>query len=175
MEIRRSTWEDAVEILHVFDAARAFMAAQGNADQWRDGYPGQAELKTDIESRNSYVLTENGRIIGTFAFILGEEPSYRAIRNGRWHSGGPYGTIHRLASDGTGRGVARACFDFCRSLSGYMRIDTHKDNRRMLAAIAGYGFRKCGNIYVRDGSERIAFDYLEEPVGGQTGSCSVTG
>ena len=32
----------------------------------------------------------------------------------------------------------------------------------MQTAIERFGFRKCGNIYVRDGAERIAYDYLNE-------------
>lgn len=32
----------------------------------------------------------------------------------------------------------------------------------MQTAIERFGFRKCGNIYVRDGTERIAYDYLNE-------------
>lgn len=38
-------------------------------------------------------------------------------------------------------------------------IDTHKKNLSMRAAIEKFGFQFCGNIYVRNGSERIAYDY----------------
>lgn len=31
----------------------------------------------------------------------------------------------------------------------------------MQAAIEKYGFQKCGIIYVRDGAERIAYDYMK--------------
>ena len=30
----------------------------------------------------------------------------------------------------------------------------------MQAAIEKYGFRKCGIIHVKNGSERIAYDYI---------------
>lgn len=76
--------------------------------------------------------------------------------------GPAYGTIHRLASNGTVRGVSRACFDFCTGLSDYVRVDTHADNRAMQAAIEGYGFRKCGNIYASSGTLRTAYDYVRE-------------
>ena len=82
------------------------------------------------------------------------------LLNGRWHADRPYGTIHRLASSGTVRGVSRACFDFCTGLSDYVRVDTHADNRAMQAAIEDYGFRKCGNIYASSGTLRTAYDYL---------------
>ena len=97
--------------------------------------------------------------MGTFSFIIGDEPTYQVLLNGRWHADRPYGTIHRLASSGTVRG---ACFNFCTGLSDYVRVDTHADNRAMQAAIEGYGFRKCGNIYASSGTLRTAYDYVRE-------------
>lgn len=136
------------------------MIAHGNATQWGKGYPGKDVLETDIIHGNNYVLVDKDRIVGTFSFILGEEPTYQLIRNGRWNACEPYGTIHRLASNGKARGIARACFDFCTAQTDCVRIDTHKDNLPMRSAIIKYGFKECGNIYVRDGSERIAYDWL---------------
>ena len=97
---------------------------------------------------------------------LGEEPTYRLIEQGHWHANRPYGTIHRMASDGHTHGIARASFDYCAAQTDYLRIDTHADNRPMLRAITRYGFRPCGIIYVRDGSPRLAFD-LERPSAGR--------
>jgi len=160
MEIRRSKPEDMAEIMEIFSLARAYMAAHGNAGQWSNGYPGEDVLAADIQSQSSYVLLEGGELVGTFSFILGEEPTYRVIKNGAWHSDRAYGTIHRLASRGTAKGIARACFSFCAGQSDCLRIDTHANNHTMQAAIEKFGFQKCGNIYVRDGSERIAYDYV---------------
>ena len=36
--IRRATEADLPEMRRVFDAARAYMAAQGNPNQWEPGY-----------------------------------------------------------------------------------------------------------------------------------------
>ena len=99
-------------------------------------------------------------IEGVFALIPGEDPTYRYIENGAWHSSRPYATIHRLASRGTTRGIAKACFDFCLERSSYLRIDTHEDNRPMQQAVTRCGFQKCGTIYLTDGSPRIAFDFI---------------
>ncbi len=159
MEIRKSTRKDVKEILDIFNTARNYMVAHGNATQWGDGYPGEDVLNNDIENGNSYVIIENGEIVGTFAFIIGEEPTYEVIDNGSWSYDIPYGTIHRVASSGKAKGVAKACFDFCFDLIDYIRIDTHRDNESMQSAIERYGFKKCGIIYVRNNSERIAFDY----------------
>lgn len=159
MDIIKSTKNDISEILNIFDIARDYMVSHGNATQWGKGYPGEDVLVRDIEDGNSYVITENGKIVGTFSFIIGDEPTYHVIKNGNWNQDRLYGTIHRLASSGETKGIARTCFDFCANQIDYIRIDTHKDNQAMQNAILHYGFVKCGNIYVRDGAERIAYDY----------------
>ena len=100
MEIRKSTTDDVPAILEIFRAAKAYMAAHGNPTQWGGDYPGLPELLPDIAWGDSYVLTENGTVVGTFSFIIGDEPTYQVLLNGRWHADRPYGTIHRLASSG---------------------------------------------------------------------------
>lgn len=105
-------------------------------------------LEADILHGNNYVLVDGDIIVGTFSFIIGEEPTYQQIRNGNWNASRPYGTIHRLASNGKAKGIARACFDFCTAQTDYVRIDTHRDNLLMQSAIIKYGFKECGNIYI---------------------------
>ena len=160
MEIRKSTADDVPAILEIFWSAKAYMAAHGNPTQWGGGYPGEALLSADIQSGNLYVMCLDSTIEGVFALIPGEDPTYRYIENGAWHSSRPYATIHRLASRGTTRGIAKACFDFCLERSSYLRIDTHEDNRPMQQAVTRCGFQKCGTIYLTDGSPRIAFDFI---------------
>lgn len=164
MQIRKSKYEDEAAIMKVFAKAREYMFANGNKTQWVGGYPGKELLNDDILRQYSYVFESNGKIIGTFTLIIGEEPTYRKIKNGVWHSDKPYGTIHRLASDGTVKGVAKACFNFCANNIDYLRIDTHRDNITMQAAIQKFGFKKCGTIFLNDGSERIAYDYIKSTV-----------
>lgn len=161
MFIRKVHPDDISEILQIYDIARKFMRASGNFSQWGGGYPGEALLSADIQSGNLYVMCLDSTIEGVFAFIPGEDPTYRYIEDGSWHWNRPYGTIHRLASRGTACGVAKACFDFCREKIPYLRIDTHADNHPMQSAVLRYGFRKCGTIYLTDGSPRIAFDYMQ--------------
>ena len=168
LTIRSADADDLDAILSLFDTARRFMAANGNPSQWNEGYPNADIVRADIAHGNCYVCTPTDRqtLVGTFAFILGKEPTYRLIEQGHWHADRPYGTIHRMASDGHTHGIAHATFDYCAAQTDYLRIDTHTDNRPMLRAITRYGFRPCGIIYVRDGSPRLAFD-LERPSAGR--------
>ena len=68
--IRRATESDLPEMRRVFDAARAYMAAQGNPNQWEPGYP-DSVIPGDIANGNCYAETENGVIHGVFVCILG--------------------------------------------------------------------------------------------------------
>ena len=144
MKIIKANETHIPEILEIYTKARKFMKENGNPTQWEEGYP----------SREIVVVE--------FVFIIGEDPTYRVIYQGAWRSEKEYGTIHRIASDGTTKGFARRCFDFCREKCSYLRIDTHANNKPMQGAIRSYGFQECGIIHTRDGSDRIAFDYIEE-------------
>ncbi|MCC3167134.1 GNAT family N-acetyltransferase [Streptococcus sanguinis] len=159
MKIRLSQTEDIPAIMAIYDVARQFMKDQGNPTQWDGGYPSASLIEDDIATGHSFVVEEEGRPVGTFAFIIGEDPTYQVIEKGTWHFAEPYGTIHRIASNGQVRGLSRQVFDFCRQQIPYLRIDTHADNQAMQAAVLNYGFRECGIIYVADGSPRQAYDY----------------
>lgn len=158
MEIRKAEINDLKCIMNIYKKAREFMACNGNETQWKANYPTTDIIEKDIANGNCYVCSKNDKIVATFAFIIGIEPTYQKI-SGHFHSEKTYGTIHRLASSGEVKGISKYCFDFCSEKCNYLRIDTHKDNKFMLAAIRKYNFQECGIIQVLDGSERIAFDY----------------
>ena len=60
------------------------------------------------------------------------------------------------------QGVTRAAFSYGLERSGYVRIDTHEDNKPMQGALKKFGFRECGVIHLERGAERIAFDCRKE-------------
>ena len=160
MLIRKTLPEDVDMILNIFDTARQFMHATGNPTQWNANYPALEDLEPDIQNGNSYVCVENDKVVATFTLIIGDEPNYQLIENGSWRSETPYGTVHRLASDGTTKGIARACFDFCKTQISHLRVDTHKDNQPMQACFKQNGFEECGIIYVSDRTPRIAYEFI---------------
>lgn len=160
--IRLAKTEDIDKCLEIFTIARKFMRASGNLTQWPDTYPNYDVLSDDIEKRELFVFEENGRVHGVFAFILGEDPTYTFIENGAWISDSPYGTIHRIASDGTVKNIFSQCLDFCKQRIQHLRIDTHEDNQPMQHVIKKHGFKYCGIIYTNNGSPRLAFEYLEK-------------
>lgn len=80
MEIRKSTREDIKQIMAIFTTAKEYMAAHGNKTQWGDGYPGEEILKTDIDAGNSYVIVNNGMIVGTFSLLLEKNQLIRLLK-----------------------------------------------------------------------------------------------
>ena len=160
--IRKATPADLAQILTVYQAARTFMAANGNPTQWGTTYPAVELLEEDIRLGRLFVDEMQDQICGVFMFALGDDPTYAYIENGSWLDNSPYGVIHRVASDGTVRGVLGRCVDFCRAKSSHLRIDTHADNHVMQKLVSAAGFTRCGTIYVEDGSPRIAYEWIKK-------------
>ncbi len=158
--IRRAVKADLNAVLKVYKAAKAYMVASGNPAQWEEGYP-ECVLDRDIEKENLYVLCgRDGTVHAAFVFALGEEADYAVIEDGSWTGSAPYGTIHRLGSDGTERGVFTQCLDFCKAICPYIRADTHHDNRTMQHLFEKHGFVRRGIIHIYDGSPRIAYEFF---------------
>ena len=144
MMVEKAEIPDLPAILKIYAHARAFMAANGNPTQWGTHYPPADLLEEDIPAGNLYVVRNES------------DPTYLQI-DGAWHSERPYGTIHRVAADGSG-GIFDAILDFCQNQMDYLRIDTHENNRVMRHVLEKNGFRYCGTILTDDGTPRRAYD-----------------
>ncbi len=158
MTIRPTTYADLDALTAIFAYARAQMTADGNPTQWGDGYPTREQLENDIQRGVSYVIVHEGVPCATFVFIIGTDPTYQYIEDGQWLDDTlPYGTIHRIASNGQQRGIFRTVLDWCSAQCSNIRIDTHQSNARMIHLIEQNHFTRCGIIYARNGSPRIAY------------------
>lgn len=157
MKIRRSSRSDMDEILKLYVKAREFMTIHGNPNQWGKNHPEISLIEQDIDHNNSYVCTDDGKIVGTFMFVEDNDPTYAKIYQGEWINNEPYGVVHRIASAKGKRGVATACLEWCFKKCGNIRIDTHRDNFPMQNLLKKNGFVQCGIIHLKNGDERIAF------------------
>ena len=162
MEIRKSTEQDFEKIMEIYAYAREFMALHGNPNQWGlTNWPPEELIQQDISKGNSYVCIHEGKTVGTFFFVYGRdvEPTYADITDGKWMDDNPYGVVHRIASDGTVKGVGAFCINWAYTQCGHLRIDTHGDNKIMQKLLGKLGFVHCGTIYVKeDNYPRLAYE-----------------
>lgn len=158
MEIKNAKTEDIEEIMEVFDAAKRFMRDTGNDKQWVDGYPSKELILSNIRSGGFYVcLSDDGEMVGVFYFKVEEDPTYAKIEDGEWLNDAPYGVVHRIASNGKQKGIADCCLQWCFGQCPNIRVDTHRDNVVMQRILERNDYKRCGIIYVANGTERIAF------------------
>ena len=161
MTIRPSEIRDIPDLMKIYDSARNYMRSKGNTVQWVNGYPSEDLVSSDIENGYGYVIEEQGKICGCFAFIIGEDPTYLKIEDGEWLCPGKaYGTIHRIGSSGSVPGILEEALKFCSSKIDNIRIDTHEMNHVMQNLMDKNGFTRCGIIYISDGTPRIAYQKL---------------
>ena len=165
MEIRKTKAGDIDTVMAIYARARAFMAEHGNPRQWGPTrWPPRALIAQDIALGKSYVCVDGGRIVGVFYFDQGAdiEPTYARIEDGGWRDAGPYGVVHRIASDGSVRGIGAFCIGWALRQCGHLRIDTHGDNRVMQRLLDKLGFVRCGIIHVQeDNDPRLAYEKAE--------------
>lgn len=163
LKIRKSLPEDLDRIMEIYEIARDFMKKTGNPNQWGPtNWPPRELIENDIELEKSYVCVNGeNRILGTFFFIHGTdiEPKYCEITEGSWIDDSAYGVIHRLATDGSQKGIGTFCINWAYDQCKHIRIDTHGDNIAMQKLVEKLGFIHCGTIYVnQDNYPRLAYE-----------------
>ena len=164
MEFRQAKISDLDQIVEIIELSKKYLK-ETKVDQWQDGYPAKEDLRRDIESGNSYVLTNKDEIVATTVISLDGESTYNSIFNGEWITNEEYIVMHRVAVHDKykGKGIFKELIKEAESLAlnkgiSSIKIDTHRDNISMQRAVVKNHFKRCGIIYLGDGSERIAFE-----------------
>ena len=156
--VRKATEKDIPAAMELFTAAKSIMRSDGNSTQWGDGYPDAGIVRTDIIMGGAHIIEQDGKPVAYFALLPSPEPTYSSI-DGKWlDDSSPYHVIHRIASTPESHGVFRRIIEYALSVSGNLRIDTHRDNAIMQHVILKNGFTRCGVIHIASGAERIAFE-----------------
>lgn len=157
--IRHAKMAEMERLLEIFDVARAYMRRSGNPTQWGGGYPSREVLCEDIELDRLYVMEDGDGVYAVFVMADGPDPTYAYI-DGEWQSDEDYGVIHRVASDGSHRGVFADIAAFAGEKYSRLRIDTHEDNKPMQRAVEKEGFSHRGTIYLANGDPRRAYERI---------------
>lgn len=165
---RKTTEEDIEKVMEILERAKKQIARFG-IDQWQDGYPTEEDIKRDIKEGNSYVLVDEGEIVGTTAFSFEEEEAYKNLVAGQWITNNErYGVIHRIAVDsekgkkGYAKELLQNMEEIAKSQNVFsIRTDTHEGNNGMKAYLYKNGFTYCGvcKYYKPEGTfDRIVFE-----------------
>ena len=161
VNIIKASLDRLSEIMEVYQIAREYMKKTNNPNQWGDTHPPLELIKDHIFNGNLYIgINENNEILFSFAFIIGEDPTYKYIVNGKWINNSLYGTIHSLASAQKINNVFSYVLAFCLTKTDHIRIDTHEDNKVFQHILAKFNFKKCGVIFLKNGSPRFAYELV---------------
>ena len=167
MNIRPATHEDLDQIWQLRLETTELLKSRG-IDQWQYVDPKLETFKKDIDQHEFFVALEQQKIVGMIAIKSGIEHTYDVIFDGRWHYDLPYLTIHRLAvkREKLGSTVAKELLTFADELAltlgvGYIRIDTHENNKYAIRLFQSFGYVHCGWIQLvqpKGDLKRLAFD-----------------
>ena len=130
------------------------------SNQWQDGYPNMEVVKSDIENKIGFVLTQNDTIIGYTAVIINDEPDYINIE-GRWLSDQDFVVYHRVAvseeflAKGMAKKMIKLIEKYALSKNIYsLKADTNHDNIPMMKIFEKLGYSFCGIVYIRKSPRR---------------------
>ena len=71
--------------------------------------------------------------------------------------------VHRIAADGSEKGIGVFCINWAYGQCGHLRMDTHGDNKVMQNLLKKLEFIHCGTIHVvEDNDPRLAFEKTSE-------------
>ena len=159
LNVKNADMADFEQIMKIYKYAQDYMIKSGNPVQWGHFYPDAELIKSDICQNVCRVIYDKDGRHGVFALFKGAEPAYKHIENGNWLNEEPYLTIHRLAGDGQVHGLFQCVLNYCKNICQNIRADTHADNQIMQKLMEKNGFMKCGIIYVKNGTPRIAYHW----------------
>jgi ribosomal protein S18 acetylase RimI-like enzyme len=169
--IRLAKKIDAIFIQEVLEDAKALFRKDGS-DQWQDldNYPNLNTTLNDIAKKQMYVYEECNEILGCIVLSKEHEDAYNVIYDGNWIEKDNYYVIHRLAvrNNNYKKGIAKNLIKEMIKITKQdnihsIKVDTKKENIRMLTLLKSLGFKEVGIIHLlrKDvlDKERIALEY----------------
>lgn len=162
MKLIKAEIQHIDEILEIIKSAILHLKEQG-IDQWQDGYPNRESIENDIANKKGYILTNSEDILGYTFIDFDKEPCYDVI-DGAWATFDNSIVLHRIAISDKHRGkklsshlFSLACEVGRKNGVNSVRVDTHKDNKKMQHVLAKNGFTYRGKVVV-NGKNRMGFD-----------------
>lgn len=163
--VRKAEPTDLVVVMELIAEGAKFLKEQ-NIPQWQgENEPKETILKADIKNGDCYLLIEGESVVGMAVLQRKIETTYATILPHEWQENSElYYTIHRItiSQKAKSKGLAKLflsylCSEAYRQGVKDVRIDTHKQNKRMHHIIISFGFKFCGEIElpIRDGERDV--------------------
>lgn len=162
LTFRMANESDRESILEIYLEGAESLKNDG-VDQWQGQYfPSFKDIDEHL-GIDLYVLEYHRRVVSTVRLVEGIDEDYENIK-GKWNTSIPYISIHKVATSNEykkqsfGRKMMRYIENLAKRKRVNLRIDTHKDNKKMRNFIMSCGYKYAGEVILQGELERLAYD-----------------
>ena len=162
LTFRMANESDRESILNIYlEGANALK--EDGVDQWQGQYVPSFKDVDEHLGIDLYVLEYHKRIVSTACLVEGIDEDYENI-NGKWNTSIPYISIHKVATSNKYKkqSFAKKMMSYIENLAKRkrmdLRIDTHKDNKKMRNFIISCGYKYTGEVILQGELERLGYD-----------------
>ena len=162
LTFRMANESDRESILEIYLEGAESLKADG-VDQWQGKYVPSFKDIDEHLGIDLYVLEYHRKIVSTVCLVEGIDEDYENIK-GKWNTSIPYISIHKVATSteykkqSFGRKMMRYIENLAKRKRMDLRIDTHKDNKKMRNFIMCCGYKYAGEVILQGELERLAYD-----------------
>ena len=153
---------DRESILEIYLEGAEALKTDG-VDQWQGQYVPSFKDIDEHLGIDLYVLEYHRKIVSTVCLVEGIDEDYENIK-GKWNTSIPYISIHKVATSNKYKKQSFAkkmmsyIENFAKRKRMDLRIDTHKDNKKMRNFIISCGYKYTGEVVLQGELERLAYD-----------------
>lgn len=162
LTFRMANESDRESILEIYFEGAEALKTDG-VDQWQGQYVPSFKDIDEHLGIDLYVLEYHRKIVSTVCLVEGIDEDYESI-NGKWNTSIPYISIHKVATSNKYKkqSFAKKMMSYIENLAKRkrmdLRIDTHKDNKKMRNFIISCGYKYTGEVVLQGELERLAYD-----------------
>lgn len=162
LTFRMANESDRESILEIYLEGSNSLKNDG-VDQWQGKYVPSFKDIDEHLGIDLYVLEYHRKIVSTVCLVEGIDEDYENI-NGKWNTSLPYISIHKVATSNEykkqsfGRKMMSYIENFAKRKRMDLRIDTHKDNKKMRNFILSCGYKYTGELILNGELERLGYD-----------------
>lgn len=162
LTFRMANESDRESILEIYLEGAESLKNDG-VDQWQGQYVPSFKDIDEHLGIDLYVLEYHKRVVSTACLVEGIDEDYENIK-GKWNTSIPYISIHKVATSNKYKKQSFAkkmmsyIENFAKRKRMDLRIDTHKDNKKMRNFIISCGYKYTGEVILQGDLERLAYD-----------------